>query len=136
MNHTALVRDASGPLITVKPNPPAACFGCLQGECHDKAGLILAENPAGFELAAGQVVETEFPGVHAALQALLAVVPPLLGFAGAYFLAGLCLPASGEPLRAACGVAGLFVAGFIRCRFRRRLPAPALPRIVRILGER
>ncbi|MDR2483747.1 MAG: SoxR reducing system RseC family protein [Treponema sp.] len=133
MNQTALVREVSGPLVTVKPNPPAACFGCLQGECRDKAGLIVAENPAGFELAAGQVVETEFPGVHALRQALMAAVPPILGFAAAYFLAGLFLPASGEPLRAVCGVAGLFLAGFIRYRFRRS--SPALPRIVRVIGE-
>jgi positive regulator of sigma E activity len=120
-------------------NPAAVCFGCLGTECRRKADDITVENPFGLELAVGQMVEIELSSEDALFQAVISLCPPLLGFAAAYLLCGFFAPASGEPLRAACGVLGLFTAGLVlyrfHRRFHRRFAVRALPRITRILAS-
>lgn len=77
----------------------AGCFGCINQEC--KAAHLSGGNEEG--------------GAKPALlqEALIALLPPILGFIGGFMGMGIISPGSGDPSRAASGVVALFAAAFI-----------------------
>jgi hypothetical protein len=128
------VRSVNGTSITIQREMGAACFGCMDAKCKAGKGLVTVENSGGLTLAPGQLVETSVSGLSLALQALTALCPPLAGYAGTFVLTGIAFPGLGEPARAALGVIGLAVAGFVcfkLCRrFRSRIPVKVLRVVV------
>jgi len=127
------VRAVNGSDVTIQQDMGAACFGCMNGECKGRKGLITAENRNGLDLKPGMLVETDIPRRGAAFQALLALCPPLAGYAGTFILTGIAFPALGEPVRAALGVAALALTAFVCYRLLRRSPPRAEIAIVRII---
>jgi hypothetical protein len=93
---------------------------------------VMAEKRGNTELAPGQLVETG-AGKALFIQALGALLPPVLGFTGGYLATALFLPSLGEASRAATGALLLFAAAAGFYLFRGRFPPKTLPRIVRIL---
>jgi hypothetical protein len=113
----------------------AACFGCMDARCKAGKGLVTAENSGGLALAPGQLVETSVSGPSLALQALTALCPPFAGYAGTFALTGLAFPGLGEPARAALGVAGLAVVGFVCFKLCRRFQSGTPVRVLRVVEE-
>jgi sigma-E factor negative regulatory protein RseC len=145
MTETGLVREISGDLVVLSLDRPRACGGCghrgprdrargcseaasKQG-CPSNQALLTALNRKSLPLVPGQRVGVEFPAGSALVQALTALLPPLLGFAAGYVLGGLVLPPEREALRAALGGGGLFFAAGIVYFIRKYLP-PGLPTVV------
>jgi positive regulator of sigma E activity len=126
------VLEVAGNLVTIEPERPFQCFGCMQGECR-RIAPVKAEKTQNAELAPGQFVETGVGRKALFIQAFGALLPPVLGFAGGYLATALLLPSLGEASRAAVGAFLLFAgaAGFYL--FRRHFPPKTFPRIVRIL---
>jgi positive regulator of sigma E activity len=126
------VLEVSGKLVTIEPERPFQCFGCMQGECG-KIAPVKAEKTRNRELSPGQFVETGVSGKTLLTQTLGALLPPATGFTGGYLATTLIFPSLGEASRAAIGLILLFAgaAGFYV--FRRHFPPKTLPRIVRIL---
>jgi len=132
MTETGKVREINGKIIVIKPDSLTACFGCMKEECK-ACGSISAENPLSLSLRAGQTVEVSAPAVSVFRQALAALVPPALGFAGGFFLTRLFLPSAGEGACATAGVVFLFVAAFIVYRARKRHPPGKAYTVTRII---
>jgi positive regulator of sigma E activity len=107
----------------------------MEGECK-RIAPVKVEKTRNTELEPGQLVETGVGRKALFIQALEALLPPLLGFAGGYLAMALLLPSLGEASRAATGALFLFAgaAGFYA--FRKRFPPKTLPRIVRILASK
>jgi hypothetical protein len=82
--------------------PEEACFGCLNREC-----LRRRETPP-----------PAFPPRTLLIQALAALLPPVLAFPGIFWGLGRLSPAPGEPVRAAAGLIGLFGTAFLIYRRR------------------
>lgn len=133
MKEAGRVLAVNGEAVTILRDASAVCFGCMNQECRKKQGVVVAENKTGLPLAAGQLVETEFPLKTALSQGLSLVLPPFLACAAAYAVSGLLTPPPGDAVRAALGAASLFVAGFALYGYRRRRPFKAGPVIVRVL---
>jgi hypothetical protein len=126
------VLKVAGNLVTLEPERPFQCFGCMQGECRQIAP-VKAEKTRNTELTPGQLVETGVGRKALFIQTLGALLPPVLGFAGAYRATTLFLPSLGEASRAAVGVLFLFAGAAGFHLFRKRFPPRTLPRIVRTL---
>jgi positive regulator of sigma E activity len=126
------VLELNGNLVTLEPERPFQCFGCMQGECK-KIAPVKAEKPRDRELAPGQLVETGVSGKALFTQAFGAFLPPAVGFAGAYLAAARCFPSRDEAFRAAAGTLFLFAGATIFYAFRKRFPPKNLPRILRVL---
>jgi hypothetical protein len=130
---TFRVLAVSGDTVTLCREENAGCFGCMKRECNETKRHITAKNPLGIPVAVGQVAEVETPLSGVIAQGLQAVLPLIGGFAGAFMLAGLLLPRSGDPFRAAVGALGLFAAGLLTYWVRTRFPAAITSRITRRL---
>ncbi|MDR1373691.1 MAG: SoxR reducing system RseC family protein [Treponema sp.] len=117
----ALVREINGDLVTLELDGDETCFGCMNRNCRKKMCLIQAENRGGLSLSLGQSVTAVFPRRLVLVQALAAILPPVLGF-----LAGYLIPAAlsaGDGQRIGGGLAGLLAAAafsVVRRVFRRR----------------
>ena len=132
MTETGTIREISGKTVVIKPDSVAACFGCMKEECR-ACGGITAENPLSLSLKAGQTVEVSAPAASVFRQALAALVPPALGFAGGFFLTRLFLPSAGEGAAAGMGVIFLFAVAFIVYMVRKRNPPDKVFTITRII---
>ncbi|MDR3170002.1 MAG: hypothetical protein LBU17_00070 [Treponema sp.] len=99
----------TGKLHIIDREAATGCFGCINQEC--KAAHLSGENE---EKLVGQ-------GAKPALlqEALIALLPPILGFIGGFIGMGIISPGSGDPSRAASGVVALFAAAFITYWVRR-----------------
>jgi positive regulator of sigma E activity len=126
------VLELNGNLVTIEPERPFQCFGCMQGECK-KIAPVKAEKTRDVELAPGQLVETGVSGKALFTQALGAFLPPLAGFTGGYLVTAWRFPSLGEAPRAAAGTFLLFAGAAIFHAFRKRFPPKILPRILRVL---
>ena len=127
-----LAVSEQGDTVTLRQEESLGCFGCMGRECNKKNPSITAKNPLGLPLAAGKLAEVETPLSGVITQSLLALLPLLAGFLGGFALAGLGIPRSGDPARAACGALGLFAAAFLTYWTRRRFPAVVTSRITRV----
>jgi sigma-E factor negative regulatory protein RseC len=131
MRERGYVEGVSETAVTVRQERGIACFGCMNQECKNNRGLIIARNATGRELRAGQLVETDIPGSSILIETLGALLPPFLGFAAAYLASGLLgLP---ESARAGLGALSLFAAAGLLYLYRRSFPARTGPEIIRIL---
>ncbi|MDR2247510.1 MAG: SoxR reducing system RseC family protein [Treponema sp.] len=133
MREIGRVMAVTGDAVTVRHDASAACFGCMNRECRQNQGLIIAENTAGLPLSAGHRVETEFPLKTALAQGFFLLALPFLACAAAYLVSGLPPSPPEEPLRAALGTAALFAAGFALYFYRRKHPFKVRPVILRVL---
>jgi sigma-E factor negative regulatory protein RseC len=129
MIKTGRIRDISGDTVTLIEEKSEACFGCMNRECGRPPQTFRAGNPRRLSLSPGQTVEAEIPPSSLVREALLSLLPPILGFMAAYALTGL-LFSTGE---AVGGVAGLFGTAFLLYRLRRRFPPRARCRILRVV---
>jgi sigma-E factor negative regulatory protein RseC len=129
------VLDIQGKRVVLGFEKSAACFGCHSQNCGVNRRFVSAENPSGFSLIPGQLVETEVSPGSALGQALPVLVPPVLGFALFFALIGRLFPGAGDPARAAGGILGLFGSAFALYRLRLRFPPKTTPKIVRILDK-
>jgi sigma-E factor negative regulatory protein RseC len=127
---TGRVRAISGSLITVEPERPAGCFGCLNQECAGGFTPVTAVNADNLALVPGQLVETGAGKRSLLAQGAAALAPPLVGFIAGFFLSGAIFPRAAEGLRAACGTALLFAAAAGFYYFRRRFPPKNTLRII------
>jgi positive regulator of sigma E activity len=134
VKETGRVLAVSGTTVTLAPDASSACFGCMNRECRQKRGILVAENKTGFPLSAGQQVETEYPLKTALAQGLPLLALPFLAFAAAYLASGLLVPVPGEGVRAAIGAAGLFAAGTALFLYRSRNPHKSRPQVIKIIG--
>ena len=132
MTETGKIREIIGKTVIIKPDSLAACFGCMKEECGS-CGSISAENPLSLSLKAGQTVEVSAPAASVFSQALSALVPPALGFAGGFFLTRFFLPKAGEGAAAGMGVIFLFAAAFIVYAVRKRNPPGKAYTVTRII---
>jgi positive regulator of sigma E activity len=122
--------DETGVIIAEKNS---ACFGCMNQKCGAKPRFFTVENGLNLPLHVGQLVETGVPKRVVALQALVALFPPLAGFIALFALTGALFPALNESALAASGICGLFLAAFITYCFRKRFPSKKNPHILRTL---
>jgi positive regulator of sigma E activity len=132
MTETGKIREINGKTVVIKPDLLAACFGCMKEECK-ACGSITAENPLSLSLRAGQTVEVSAPAASVFRQALAALVPPALGFAGGFFLTRIFFPSADEGAAAGMGVIFLFAAAFIVYVVRKRYPPDKVFTITRII---
>jgi hypothetical protein len=132
MTETGKITAIQGTTLTLARENDAACFGCPDSECKARAFSYRAENTAGLPLRPGQLVETE-TSASPLKQGLGALLPPALGFIAGYGVAGLAVPAAGEPLRAAAGALALFAVAGALYLIRRRHPPEIVRRVVRVV---
>jgi len=132
MTETGKIREINGKTIIIKPDSLDACFGCMKEECK-ACGSITAENRLSLSLKAGQTVEVSAPVASVFRQALSALVPPALGFAGGFLLTRLFFPSASEGAYAAVGVIFLFAVAFIVYTVRKRYPISKVFTITRII---
>jgi sigma-E factor negative regulatory protein RseC len=125
--------EIKGNTVAVKADMGAACFGCMNQECRAGKG-ITAENPKALPLQPGQVVEVSAPGIPLLAQALVVLLPPVLGFIAGYAGMRLLFPQTGEAAHAAVGALSLFIAAFIVYFVRRRRPAAKVYVVTKIIG--
>jgi positive regulator of sigma E activity len=137
MTETGKVREVREKTVIVAPDRGAACFGCMASDCKSGAGLITAENPAGLSLKTGQTVEVCTVNASLLNQALVALLPPILGFVLGFNLSRLVFPFPTAPdgASAGMGVIFLFAAAFVVYFIRRKHPAAQGYRVTRIIGE-
>jgi positive regulator of sigma E activity len=132
MTETGKIREINGKTVYVKPDSLSACFGCMKEECKS-CGSITAENPLSLSLKTGQTVEVSAPAASVFRQALAALAPPALGFAGGFFLTRLFLQSANEGACAAVGVIFLFAAAFVVYALRKRKPLDKAYTVTRII---
>ena len=141
MRETGTVLSVTGVLAAVRrekrdeTDSPEACFGCMNTGCKAGQGRILAANPLKLPLEPGQVVEVETLPSPAIIQAVSALLPPLLGFIAGFFLTALIFPGSGDPARSAGGAVLMFLTAAGLYAYRRKTPVTNTPRIVKILPK-
>ena len=135
VTETGKVREIKGNMVIVAPNMSAACFGCMNQECKAGGGLITAENSGALSLETGQMVEVSAPGVSLLAQALLSLLPPIMGFMTGYTLTRLLFPGAGEGAFAGAGVILLFAAAFIVYKARAKFPAKRVYRVTRLVNH-
>ncbi len=135
MRETGRISEIHGETVTVSCGELADCFGCMNQECKSNKKIIAAENRRHLDLFPGQFVEIEISTAGAFIQFLQSMLPPLGGFAAAYLIMMLFFPASGDGIRAAVGVIGLFLAGFAAVIYRKKLFAKNNPWVVKVLDE-
>jgi sigma-E factor negative regulatory protein RseC len=125
MTETGKVREVRENLVVVLPDRSVACFGCMNAECRSGAGFITAENPAGLPLREGQTVEVNTVNASLLSQALIALLPPILGFLLGFNLTGLLFPFPTAPDGASVGMGLLFLfaAAFVVYLVRKKRPA-------------
>jgi sigma-E factor negative regulatory protein RseC len=133
VKETGRVLTVADYAVTVLQDASAACFGCMNRECQQKQGIVIAENKTGLPLSAGCLVETEFPLKTALIQGVSLLLPPFLACAIAYVVSGLPSPVPNDAVRAAIGAAALFATGFALYFYRRKHPFKPRPVIVRVL---
>ncbi|MDR2631147.1 MAG: SoxR reducing system RseC family protein [Spirochaetaceae bacterium] len=144
MTETGWVREISGDLVTLRLDRSRACSGCGYGgcrpgapgsgtganeECPPNHGMVTAVNRKKLPLLPGQRVAVEFPRGDAPVQAVTALLPPLLGFIAGYVLGGMALSPENQDLRAAAGGAGLFISAGLVYLIRKYLP-PRKPTVI------
>jgi hypothetical protein len=132
MTETGKVREINGKTIVIKPDSPSACFGCMKEECNACVSII-AENPLSLSLKAGQTVEVSAPAASVFRQALAALGPPALSFAGGFFSTRLLFPEASEGAAAGMGVLFLFATAFIVYEVRKRKPLGKAYTVTRII---
>jgi positive regulator of sigma E activity len=135
MKETGRISEVRGLMVTVSCGEIASCFGCMNQECKSNKRMITAENLHHFDLSPGQFVEIETSTAGAFLQFLQAVIPPVLGFIAVYLIVQFVFPASGDGVRIAAGVVGLFLAGLGFYLYRKRFPLRNNPQVVKVLDE-
>jgi sigma-E factor negative regulatory protein RseC len=91
--------------------------------------MVTAVNRKKLPLLPGQRVAVEFPRGDAPVQAVTALLPPLLGFIAGYVLGGMALSPENQDLRAAAGGAGLFISAGLVYLIRKYLP-PRKPTVI------
>ena len=133
MTETGRVHEVKENIVIVAPDRSAACFGCMNHECKSGSGLITAENPGGFPLKTGQIVEVSGQGASILGQALTALLPPLTGFLLGFYLTGLLVPEAPEGAKAGMGVVFLFATAFVVYRVRKKHPAGRGYTVTRII---
>jgi sigma-E factor negative regulatory protein RseC len=134
MTEKGRIREIQEKTVTVTPDIGAACFGCMNKECRSRGGII-AENSFALPLLKGQMVEVTAPRMPVLMQALTALLPPVLGFITGYICAALCFPLAGEAVHAGAGVIFLFAAAFIVYAIRKRKPAGKTFVVTRIIED-
>ena len=141
MREAGTVLSVTGVLAAVRrekraeADNPEACFGCMNTWCKAGQSRILAANPLKLSLEPGQAVEIEIAPSSALIQAVSALLPPLLGFIAGFFLTALIFPGSGDPARSAGGAALMFLSALGLYGYRRKNPVKTMPGIVRILPK-
>jgi sigma-E factor negative regulatory protein RseC len=88
-------------------------------ECKTRQGRTAA-NPLGLPLNPGQTEETEIPPRVLAVQAVSALLPPVLGFIAGFFITALVFPGSGDPARSAGGALLMLLFALAFYRYRRK----------------
>ncbi|MDR3343382.1 MAG: hypothetical protein LBT14_11470 [Treponema sp.] len=107
--------------MTTKTGNPAEsmdCFGCMHQECTASRRLMQEEPQGNLSITPGQATETAWPLTVLVREALVALLPLIVGFIGGFMGAGIIFPGSGDPSRAAGGVVTLVAAAFITYRVR------------------
>ena len=145
MTETGKVRELREKLVIVAPERSAECFGCMNhvgmyaegihAGCKSGAGFITAENPAGLSLKTGQTVEVCTVNSSLLSQALIALLPPILGFLLGFNLSRLVFPFPTAPdgASAGMGILFLFAAAFVVYLIRKKHPASRGYKVTRIL---
>ena len=137
MTEIGMVREVRENLVIVAPERSAACFGCMNHDCKSGAGFITAENPAGLSLKTGQTVEVCAVNASLLSPALIALLPPILGFLLGFNLTSLVFPFPTAPDGASVGMGLLFLfaAAFVVYFVRKKHPAGRGYKVTRILRE-
>jgi sigma-E factor negative regulatory protein RseC len=137
MTETGKVHEVKENLVIVAPDKSAACFGCMNHECKSGSGFITAENPAGLSLKTGQTVEVAAHSASLLSQALIALLPPILGFLLGFNLSGVVFPFPTESDGASVGMGLLFffAAAFVVYLVRKKHPASRGYKVTRIIKE-
>ena len=135
MTETGRVREVREKTVIVAPDRGAECFGCMASDCRNGAGLITAENPEGLPLETGQTVEVVTVNASLLSQALVALLPPILGFVLGFNLSRLVFPFPTAPdgASAGMGVIFLFAAAFVVYLIRKKHPANQAYKITKII---
>jgi sigma-E factor negative regulatory protein RseC len=115
----------TGDTVTIEPERPISCFGCMQ-ECKKGLAPVQAKAIGALELKPGQLVETAIPRNSLFTQAVTALLPPVAGFIAGFTAIGLIPPLTGDGPRAAGGVVLMFTASLCMYLFRRRFPAKTI----------
>jgi len=132
MTEKGKVREVRENLVIVAPERSAACFGCMNTECKNGPGLT-SENPAGLSLREGQTVEVCAASASLISQALVVILPPLLGFVLGFGLTRLLFPQAPEGASAGMGLVFLFAAAFVVYFVRKKRPAGPVYKVTRII---
>jgi len=134
MTETGKVREVREKTVIVAPDRGAACFGCMASDCKSGAGLITAENSAGLPLETGQTVEVCTVNASLLSQALVALLPPILGFVLGFNLSRFVFPFTApDGASAGMGVLFLFAAAFVVYLVRKKHPANQAYKITKII---
>lgn len=134
MIETGRVLEIKENTVTIAPDRSAACFGCMNMECKKGGGFITAENPLALLLETGQMVEVQSPPAITFLtQALMAFLPPIMGFIAGFLLSRFLFPEAGEGVHVFLGIVLLFTAAFIVYMIGRKKPAGKAYTVTRIV---
>ena len=144
MTETGKVQEVRENLVIVAPERSAACFGCMNigmnascihAGCKSGAGFITAENPAGLPVKTGQTVEVGTVNSSLLSQALISLLPPILGFLLGFNLSRLVFPFPTAPdgTSVGMGLLFLFAASFVVYLIRKKYPAAQGYKVTRII---
>jgi len=135
MTETGKVREVREKTAIVAPDKSDGCFGCMNADCRSGAGFITAENPAGLPLKTGQTVEVVTVNASLLSQALIALLPPILGFLLGFNLSRIVFPFPTAPdgASAGMGLLFLFAAAFVVYRIRKKHPAGKGYKVTKII---
>jgi sigma-E factor negative regulatory protein RseC len=92
-----------------------ACFGCMNSKCKARQGSKTETTPSSM-----------------AIQAISALLPPILGFIAGFFLTALAFPGSGDPARSAGGALLMILSALAVYLYRRKNPVNTSPKVVQI----
>jgi positive regulator of sigma E activity len=115
------VLSIAGNMVTLEPEGPAACFGCMQ-ECARNRAPVLAKTTQPQDLRPGQQVEAAFSRASFVSQGVTALLPPAAGFIAGFAGIGWIFPHGGEGMQACGGLILMFLASLGIYCFRRRFP--------------
>ena len=133
MTEVGVIREINEDRIIVIPTMGPACFGCMNQQCKDNGGLIIAENPKALPIMEGQKVRVRPPGLYLLGYIMATLLPPAFGFATGFFLVRRLFPGAGEGVIAGI-VAGIFFAtAFLVYKIRKKIPANMPYTVMRIV---
>lgn len=131
MKELGTVKKIEGKFVNIGISMHEGCESCMNGACKAGRSSLRTYNPHGIEVAEGDEVEIEIPGLEQARGAFWVLGLPLVALFAGYGLGRVAFPSASET--PAVASAGLFfvialAVGFLVQKARKNDSLPILTR--------